>query len=89
MTLPLIHALCEAHDGEHRHILKIVRKKRKSRADIQEVNRFVHDRGGIAYAQQRMRDLAREARHLLADFPPTEAHKALDNMVAYTVQRKR
>jgi octaprenyl-diphosphate synthase len=89
MTLPLIYALCEAHDGEQRHILKIVRKKRKSRADIQEVNRFVHDRGGIAYAQQRMQDLAEEAHHLLAGFPPTEAHTALSNLVAYTVQRKR
>ncbi len=89
MTLPLIHALREASLDERKAILKIVRKKRKSRADIRTVATFVDDRGGIAYAKDRMFTLAHEARALLGTFPPSEARTALDQLVTYTIFRKK
>ena len=89
LTLPLIHALERAEKGERRRILKIVRQKKKSRADVREVARFARERGGIAYARAKMQALAAEARTTLLTFPPTPARDALVDLADYTVQRKR
>ncbi len=89
MTLPLIHALREAPGEDRKRILQIVRKKRKSRADIRTVGAFVAHRGGIAYARQRMRELADEALALLQAFPPNDARAALQDLISYTVLRKK
>ena len=89
LTLPLIHALREAPAEERRRIMRIVRKKNKSRADIRDVSRFVHERGGIEYARERMAYLAAEARNLLLSFPDTEARDAMLELVDFTVQRRK
>jgi octaprenyl-diphosphate synthase len=89
MTLPLIYALREADRSERHHVMQIVRKKKKDRADIREVARFVEARGGIAYAREKMAALAGEARALLRTFPPSEARTALLALADYTVQRRK
>lgn len=89
MTLPLIYALREADRQERRHIMQIVRKKKKGRADIREVARFVEARGGIAYARDRMASFAEEARELLHTFEPSTARSALLALVDYTVNRRK
>jgi octaprenyl-diphosphate synthase len=89
MTLPLIVALREADAGERKQMLKIVKKSKKSREDIRTVGQFVRERGGIAYARERMQTLAAEAAESLADFPPTEARDALLDLAAFIVARKR
>ncbi|MCH8276253.1 MAG: polyprenyl synthetase family protein [Bacteroidetes bacterium] len=89
MTLPLIHALKNANNSERREIMRIVRKNRKSKPDIQRVARFVEARGGTEYARARMNDCAAEARSILDDLPPSEAREALIGLVSYTVARTR
>lgn len=89
MTLPLIHSLREAPADERRQILRIVKKKSKSRADIRTVSRFVHERGGIEYAREQMQEVALTARDLLLEFPDTEARTAMLQLVDYTVQRRK
>lgn len=89
MTLPLIHALREASGRDRRRILSIVRKPKKSRADIREVARFVEQRGGIAYARGKMHESAMEARDLLGSFAPNGARDAMLALVDYTVSRSR
>jgi len=89
LTLPLIFALRESEPSERRRILKIVRQKKKSRADIRTVGAFVEERGGLAYAHRQMKSLADEASSLLAGFPPTDARDALLNLISYTVSRKK
>ncbi len=89
MTLPLIVALREADAAERKAVLKIVRQRKKSRADIRTVGDFVRTRGGLAYARQTMQALADEAAALLRAFPPTEARDALLDLTAYVVARKK
>lgn len=89
MTLPLIHALRETSGRDRRRILNIVRKPKKSRADIREVSRFVETRGGIAYAKEKMHESAMEARDLLGSFAPNRARDAMLGLVEYTVSRSR
>ena len=88
MTLPLIFSLREASKSDKKRIMKIVRKKKKTRADIKEVNRFVHDTGGIDYTRKKMGDYAEEARSILLTFPESRARTSLLNLVHFTIQRK-
>ncbi|MEM1043384.1 MAG: polyprenyl synthetase family protein [Bacteroidota bacterium] len=89
MTLPLIVALRTADERERKAILKIVRKKKKSREDIRTVGDFVRRQGGLGYARQKMQALANEAAEALGSFPPTPARDALMDLAAYVVARKK
>ncbi len=89
LTLPLIHALEQAPARERREILGVVGRKKKSRADIDHIGRFVRDRGGLAYAARAMRREAHEAQELLGTLPPSEAREALIGLATYTVTRKK
>jgi octaprenyl-diphosphate synthase len=89
MTLPLIYALRAADRGSRQRILRIVRKKKKSQADVREVAHFAEAHGGIAYARAQMNRLADEAHALLAALPPNEARDMMAAVIDYTVRRTR
>ena len=89
MTLPLILALDRATDTERTRIRKLVRTRKKSRAQVAEVLRFVEASGGLAAARERMEALAAEAADGLRAFPPSDAREALIGLCAYVVARKR
>lgn len=89
MTLPLIFSLDHAPLKDKKRIMRIVRKKKKSRGDIQEVNRFVFELGGIDYTRNRMKEFAGEARDILLTFPDSPARTAMLNLVQFTIQRQK
>ena len=81
MTLPLIAALDRATAADRARIRRIVRARRKSRAETAEVVRFVTEHGGAAYARARMEALADDAaagpRRLPALRRPRRARRAV------------
>ncbi len=89
MTLPLIVSLQRAVPTERKRIMKIVRKKRKRPADVNEVGRFVQAHGGLAYSRSRMESLAADAAESLSSFPASEAREALIGLAAFIVARKK
>lgn len=89
MTLPLIHALDEAPEAERKRIMRIVRSKRKSRKQIEEVARFVNQFGGIEYARARMERHADTAMKHALDLPESDARNALADLVRFTVTREK
>ena len=89
MTLPLIYSLSHSSGSEKKQVMKIIRKKSKSKQDIAEVSRFVTDKGGIDYATQKMLEFARTALKHLESLPATEARTALADLVNFTVTRKK
>ena len=89
MTLPLIAALGAAPPAEAKRIRRIVRKRKKSRAEVRDVLAFVERSGGAAQARARMEALAAEAADGLLAFPPSEARDALVGLCAYVVARER
>lgn len=88
MTLPLIVALRNADAQERKAILKIVKRKKKSRGDVAAVIDFVKQGAGLKYAQEQMYQLADEARELLSALDDTTARRSLEDMVEYIVARK-
>ncbi len=89
MTLPLIHALEKADKKEKKHMIGLIKNHSHQREKVAEVVRFIHDQGGIAYAEASMRRLQAEAEALLNDFPDNLYRESLRQLVAFTVSRNK
>jgi octaprenyl-diphosphate synthase len=89
ITLPLIHALENAANSKKRHILNIVKSRKKTRSDIAEVISFVIEYGGIDYAEVKMNQYRDKALAILDSYPESEVKESLREFVRYTTSRKK
>lgn len=89
ITLPLIHALEQAPDSLRKSILRIVKNKRKTRSEINEVIRFVMDYGGIEYAETKMNQYRDMALAILDSYPSSDVKNSLIEFVQYTTSRNK
>ena len=89
MTLPLIHALSQADEGEKKEIMRVVRRKRKSQTDVEKVRAFVGTHSGIEYATRTMMQHADNAMEIVLSLPESDARSALADLVRFTVTREK
>ena len=89
ITLPLIHALEQTTNSRKRHILGIVKSKKKTKSDINEVIAFVKESGGMEYADNKMNQYRDKALAILDSFPDSEVKNSLRDFVNYTTSRKK
>jgi octaprenyl-diphosphate synthase len=89
ITLPLIHALEQAENSKRRHILAIVKNKKKSKAEINEVIGFVSNNGGLEYAEIKMNQYRDKALSILDNYPDSEIKDSLKEFVNYTTAREK
>lgn len=89
ITLPLIYALEKTNNSKRRQILGIVKARKKSRSDINEVISFVIENGGIDYAELKMNQYRDKALAILDSYPDTEVKESLRQFVQYTTSRKK
>jgi octaprenyl-diphosphate synthase len=89
ITLPLIHALEQCPNSRKRHVLGIVKNKKKTKSEISEVISFVSDFGGIDYAELKMNQYRDKALAILDSFPDSEVKESLKEFVLYTTSRKK
>ena len=88
ITLPLIYALRHASSSEKSKILGIVRKKKKSNADLHEVSAFVAAKDGFAYAEKVMLDFYQKSVDQLSSYPDSAVKTALIEYVKYITTRE-
>ncbi len=88
-TLPLIYALNQASKSQRKRIVNLVKNKNEDKRSVQEVIDFVLSSGGIEYSVNRMNEYIAEAKSILAEFPQNDAAHALEQLVDYTVNRKK
>ncbi len=89
ITLPLIHALENASYFEKRHILSIVKSKKKTKAEINEVIEFVTASGGPEYAENKMNQYRDKALAILDSYPESDVRDSLRRFVNYTTSRNK
>lgn len=89
ITLPLIHALEQSENSKRRHILSIVKNKKKTKSEINEVISFVSDNGGMEYAEMKMNQYRDRALAILDTYPDSEVKESLKEFVQYTTLRKK
>lgn len=89
ITLPLIHALRETGPIERRHIIRLLRKKKKGNRDIREVIEFVKKHGGLDYAEAAMKEYSDRAIRILEEYPDSETKSALIEFVIFSTLRRK
>ena len=89
ITLPLIYALEHSANSKKRQILTIVRNKKITRAEINEVISFVSDYGGMEYAELKMNQYRDKALAILDSYPDSDVKYSLKDFVHYTTSRKK
>ncbi|MEO6883746.1 MAG: polyprenyl synthetase family protein [Bacteroidia bacterium] len=89
MTLPLIYSLSKASWNEKRKIILLVKNHNTNPQKVAEVIKFVVKNGGIEYATQKMNEYKNKALEILHHFEKSEARESLEQLVYYTIERKK
>jgi octaprenyl-diphosphate synthase len=89
MTLPLIYALQNTDKSTKKHIIQLIKKESDDANKVREVINFVKSTGGLAYAHQKMNEIADEARAILATFPESAYRHSLGDLISYTIERDK
>ncbi len=89
MTLPLIYTLNNCSSSEKRHLINIVKNHSTNPHKVAVVIDKVKQSGGIEYAEKVMQDYIDKANECLVGFPDSESLVALNQLVEYTIQRKK
>jgi octaprenyl-diphosphate synthase len=89
MTLPLIYALNQASSSEKRTIINYIKNHNEDPEKVAKVIAFVKEKGGIEYTKKTMMTLKEEALVLLRELPENDARNSLEQLVEYTVNRKK
>ena len=87
ITLPLIQALEIASSQRRREIMSIVKRKKKTKDEIDEVIRFVVSSGGLEYAEARMNGYRDKALAILDSYPDSDYKTSLKKFVYFTTAR--
>lgn len=89
MTLPLIFALGRSSWIEKRKIINIVKNHSDDYKKVQEVITYVKKSGGIEYATEKMYSYMDEALKILNSLPANEPREKLEQLVRFTVERRK
>ncbi len=89
ITLPLINSLELATSLQKRHILSIVKRKKKTKKEINEVISFVTSSGGLEYAELKMNQFRDKALAILDSYPESDVKDSLKGFVYFTTSREK
>lgn len=89
MTLPLIFALNNATWTTKRHIINLIKNHSNKPEKVGEVIDFVKKSGGLEYATDVMKRYVNEAFELMKSFPESAYKASLQNLVQFTIDRKK
>jgi len=88
LTLPLIYALENAKGKTKEKVLEHIEKKEYSTENIDFINRFAIDNGGVNYAEKQMLIFKNKAIEEIKCFPDSDIKKSLIACAEYAISRK-
>lgn len=89
MTLPLIHVLQKASSADKRKVIRIIKKSKKSKAEVNEVIHYVIQNGGMEYASQKMSEYKELAVTQLGNLNAPHSTEYLLALINYVIERKK
>ena len=89
MTLPLIYALNNCTWLEKRKIINIIKNHNDDPKKVAEVVSFVHQKGGIEYAEKVMQKYKEKALACLETVSNSPSKQSLIQLVNYSIERKK
>ena len=88
VTLPLIYALEKASKSEQLHIQRLMRKRKKSSKNIDDIVKFVHRNNGLKLAEEKMLSFSDSALKKLKSLPLLKGYDDFAALVDFIVTRK-
>ncbi len=89
LTLPLIYAINNASKSDRRRIIQTVKHHNTDKVRVGEIIQYVVDSGGLDYAHGKMMEFRDRALEILHTFESGDARNALEELVNYTIHRKK
>jgi len=89
MTLPLIYLLSQSSALKKRKIINIVKRHNTNKEKVSWLMNEVKASGGIDYAIDKMTEFKVKSLKLLGEYPDSEARKALEQIIEFTIDRKK
>ena len=89
MTLPLIYTLQVVPPDIRRSIIYIIKNQNTNKSKVDKVMQLVKEYGGLDYAEKIMTEYKNKALDLLFTFPQSEARDAMEELVNFTIYRKK
>jgi octaprenyl-diphosphate synthase len=89
LTLPVIYAINNASAADRRRLIYTIKNQHNNKQKVAEVIDFVWNSGGIEYAQEAMHRYRKEALALLSQFPQGEGRTGLEQLIWFTIERKK
>jgi len=89
MTLPLIYALGKADKNESKPILNMIRNKDFTVENLKNMSLFVKERGGIQYAESRMKEYKRMAIDILSSLADSPSKDSLLRCLDFAMLRSK
>ncbi len=89
MTLPLIYALNQVSKSDKRKMINIVKHYNTDHKKVDRLMEMVVQSGGIQYATEKMLEFMNSAIDLLHEFPENEARNSLEQLIEFTIERKK
>lgn len=89
MTLPLIYTLNQVSTAEKRMLINIVKRHNTEQKKVDLLMEKVAMTGGIQYAAEKMLEFKNMAIDLLKEFPEGQPRQALEQLIEFTIERKK
>lgn len=89
VTLPLIYALDKSSRLETLRIKRLMRKRKKSKKDIDKIVAFVHEKNGLSHATESMNMYAEQALMQLRKLPAEKGLEDFEALVEFIINRKK
>ena len=89
ITLPLLYAFTQVEKNEKRKIFKLLRQKHKTQEIVDAVIEFVHQNGGIEYADKIMAQYTQKALRLLEPFKNASVYPQMVELVQFVTTRNK
>jgi octaprenyl-diphosphate synthase len=89
MTLPLIYTLQQVPLKLKKEIIYIIKNSNTDKEKVDLVMQYVKEYGGLEYAERSMKEYKNEALNILFAFPESEARDAMEELVNFTISRKK
>lgn len=88
VTLPLLHVLADASQPGHVEMTTLAQRAELTAQEIERLQAYARDNGGIEYAYARMEMMRHEAVALLEkNFPPSAQRQAFIDLFDYIIRR--
>jgi len=89
VTLPLIKALEKAPTSEQLKIRRLMKKRKKKSANVNEIVNFVHKYDGLKAAEETMQDYASKALISLNNLPIKRGLEDFEDLIRFIINRKK